>query len=610
MRCIRSDCFRDLNFAPIVFAITGLAVTSLWALGAPAQSDEVLSAQSETGRIERLVRQLGHDKYVLREQAQEELTRIGAPAIDALNNALASDDVETVMRARYLRSAIEVDWTLDTDPPKLRLLLKDYGKKSETDRRRVIDQLGQNVGDSEIMVLCRIVRYEKSPPLSKWAAIAILDPEKKKTSWIDRKHLIDESLGGSRRAAAGWLRGSLADHDDHGALIERWKLLTKKERLLWQEASDQTNYEILQKLLFHLVHLLEIAGREQEAEPYLEQIVELQPANGESVRNLVNLLIEKRAVRVIETVGEKFQTIFKSDPLLLYALAHAKKSQGKQQESDDIVKSARQLNPDMGVNHLPVAWVLQQRGWFEWSEEEYRTVIRIDGLSRDTTVRAILLLSEMLHDQQQEKEAADIMNQLVIAIASNPNLAKLIQAMGRNPKSIRSRMYFFRASDYELQDNRDAQAEQLSLALQEDPRDADVLIALYRLPGQTNEQQETIQKNIHAAMLAFRKEITATPDSANPYNQFAWLVGNTLGETDEKLAEEAINCSHKSLEIRPGSAGYLDTLGRCYYAKGDYPSAVKYQNEAARLDPHSGLIRRQLEMFQEKLEQTKKNLSP
>ena len=109
MRCIRSDCFRDLNFAPIVFAITGLAVTSLWALGAPAQSDEVLSAQSETGRIERLVRQLGHDKYVLREQAQEELTRIGAPAIDALNNALASDDVETVMRARYLRSAIEVD---------------------------------------------------------------------------------------------------------------------------------------------------------------------------------------------------------------------------------------------------------------------------------------------------------------------------------------------------------------------------------------------------------------------------------------------------------------------------------------------------------------------
>ena len=141
------------------------------------------------------------------------------------------------------------------------------------------------------------------------------------------------------------------------------------------------------------------------------------------------------------------------------------------------------MNPDMGVNHLPVAWVLQQRGWFEWSEEEYRTVIRIDGLSRDTTVRAILLLSEMLHDQQQEKEAADIMNQLVIAIASNPNLAKLIQAMGRNPKSIHSRMYFFRASDYELQDNRDAQAEQLSLALQEDPRDADVRIALYRVPG-------------------------------------------------------------------------------------------------------------------------------
>lgn len=610
MRWIQADCFGDLNFARIVFAIIGIAVTSLWVVGAPAKSDEVRAAESETARIERLVRQLGHDNYVLREQAQEELTRTGAPALDALTNALASDDVETVMRARYLITAIEVDWTLDTDPPKLRLLLEDYGKKSETDRRRIIDQLGQNVADHEIAALCRIVRYEKSTPLSKWAAIAILDPQKNKQSWTDRKNLIDEGLGNSKRPATDWLRGSLTDYDNQDALIDRWILLTQEERSLWQEASDQTNYEILQKLLFHLVHLLEIAGREQEAEPYLEQIVELQPANGESVRNLVNWLIEKRAVRVIETIGEKFQNIFQSDPLLLYALAYAKKSQGKQAEADDIVKSAREMNPDTGVNHLPVAWVLQQRGWFDWSEEEYRTVIQIDGLSRDTTVRAILLLSEMLHDQQQEKEAADIINQLVTAMTNDSNLITLIQRMGRDPKSIVSRMYFFRAVDYELQGNRDAQAEQLNLAIQQEPFDADVLIALYRLPGQTDEQQESIQKKIHAAMQAFRKEIDASPDSANPYNQFAWLVGNTLGETNEKLAEEAINCSHKSLEIRPASAGYLDTLGRCYYAKGDYPSAVKYQKEAASLDPHSGLIRRQLEMFQEKLKQTKQNSSP
>ena len=58
------------------------------------------------------------------------------------------------------------------------------------------------------------------------------------------------------------------------------------------------------------------------------------------------------------------------------------------------------------------------------------------------------------------------------------------------------------------------------------------------------------------------------------------------------------------LELRPETAGYLDTLGRCYYAKGDYKSAVLHQSRAAELDPHSVQIRRQLEFFQQALKAT------
>jgi hypothetical protein len=55
--------------------------------------------------------------------------------------------------------------------------------------------------------------------------------------------------------------------------------------------------------------------------------------------------------------------------------------------------------------------------------------------------------------------------------------------------------------------------------------------------------------------------------------------------------------SHKSLELRPNYAGFLDTLGRCYYAKGDLVNALKYQSQAVKINPHSGQIRRQLEFF-------------
>ena len=110
-------------------------------------------------------------------------------------------------------------------------------------------------------------------------------------------------------------------------------------------------------------------------------------------------------------------------------------------------------------------------------------------------------------------------------------------------------------------------------------------------------------------MGTFRKQIRKSPNSATPLNQFAWLIGNTLGETDPQLAEEAIRYSQKSLELRPDAAGYLDTLGRCYYAKGDLENAIKYQSEAARLDPHSRLIRRQLEFFKATLAESENTSS-
>jgi Flp pilus assembly protein TadD len=80
----------------------------------------------------------------------------------------------------------------------------------------------------------------------------------------------------------------------------------------------------------------------------------------------------------------------------------------------------------------------------------------------------------------------------------------------------------------------------------------------------------------------------------------AWLVGNTEGDLDE-----ALRASHRSLELAPETSGYLDTLGRCYFARGDCEKAVKYQSRAVDLDPHSGQIRRQLDFFKQALQTAK-----
>ncbi len=101
---------------------------------------------------------------------------------------------------------------------------------------------------------------------------------------------------------------------------------------------------------------------------------------------------------------------------------------------------------------------------------------------------------------------------------------------------------------------------------------------------------------IRAATEEFRNQIQQSPDNATPYNQLAWLVGNTEGDY-----QEALRCSQKSIELRPNVAGYLDTLGRCYFSVGDFSNAVKYQLQAIELDPHSGQMNRQLVVFREAL---------
>ena len=77
------------------------------------------------------------------------------------------------------------------------------------------------------------------------------------------------------------------------------------------------------------------------------------------------------------------------------------------------------------------------------------------------------------------------------------------------------------------------------------------------------------------------------------------------------MRDYCICLSQKSIDVkrdecaksgeRCNVGGYLDTLAHCYYAKGDYENAVKYQTEAIKSEPHSQAISRQLEVFRKAL---------
>ena len=58
-------------------------------------------------------------------------------------------------------------------------------------------------------------------------------------------------------------------------------------------------------------------------------------------------------------------------------------------------------------------------------------------------------------------------------------------------------------------------------------------------------------------------------------------------------------------------ASFLDTLGRCYYAAGDYENAVKYQRQAVEKVDYMQVMQRQLALFEKTLaEKTHKDMPP
>ncbi len=241
-------------------------------------------------------------------------------------------------------------------------------------------------------------------------------------------------------------------------------------------------------------------------------------------------------------------------------------------------------------------------------------MIALGPIASPAAINARLILSDSLHDRLRDQEAADSLKELVDAIDSDPNVMQqvklLLQQRRKSIDFLRARMYFYLACGAQSRDDAATHRALLEKALAEEPSDLDVLIALYRAGDSDAARRAKLVRTIESVVEDCRARIEDEPDDPIFYNEMAWLVANTEGDIDE-----ALRLSHKSVElVRIESASdsdfkrlgqYLDTLGHCYYAKQDFENAVKYQSEAAKLDPHTQAISRQLAVFREALAKSK-----
>jgi tetratricopeptide (TPR) repeat protein len=568
--------------------------------GVPAAQEKEASPE----RINKLIRELGDKDYYVRQHSQDELAKLGFEALEALDAATTNDDLEIAFRAKYLLRLMRVTWTTENDPPEVKNFLRGYENMDSRTRIARMQSLARLPDAKGVAALCRLVRFEKSPLLSKSAAIALLcqeriaDPPSPAVIEIVRK-----SLQNSKRPGAAWLQAWTRMSSDSKPTMDEWNKLIDAELSLLQRTPEETSAEIVAKLTRFQVAWLKKLGRNDDAVAAVRRLVAVNPDDTQSIAGLLSWLVEQKAWKAVDDLARRFPGRFASEPFLLYILADAYSARGDQQMANDTANRALRLYPgrqdDQVLRHYTVAQLLRSRGLFKWARFEYEHVIAQGAEGEQLTAMARILLSEMLHEQGEDLAAAAALERLVSGLDSGKVNESALY--GRSAKEMRARWHYFSACHWESKNDMAKYRASLAKALEADPEDLDALIASYHLPDQTPEFHAKIVRSIKDVAAKLHEAVAADPRSAAVYNQYAWLVGNTEGDFDE-----AVKCALKSIELRPDEGGYYDTLGHVYFGKGDYENAVKYQTRAVELEHHSPLIQKKLDVFRKKLEEEKK----
>ena len=257
----------------------------------PTPSAPPATQTASRERIARLIKQLGDDDYFVRERAQEELAQIGTEAFDSLSAAEFDDDAEISARSQYLVRLMKVHWVQPGDPVEVKNLLTDYDTSNEKVRTDRINQLAGLPDDTGLAALCRLVRFEKSQTLSKYAALKVIGQKPDETKWPAREQTIVGGVGQSPRTGAEWLRVYVEVNRDPNADLQAWAKLAELETSVLKQFPNQSRPDLAMTLWKEQVTLMPKLGRNEEALAAIRKVAALERA-AETLSDLIDWLVK------------------------------------------------------------------------------------------------------------------------------------------------------------------------------------------------------------------------------------------------------------------------------------------------------------------------------
>lgn len=601
--------------AALLIASSIFSCASL-ALAAPTAANEANPDPPPADVIEKLIAELGDEQYAVRRRAEEALMRLGPDAVDALKVAEDNPDLEISERARYIQQRLRVEWLQPDDSAKVRALLTRHGDLSQTEKLQRIEQLAKLEQGEGFGALCRIARLDPSLVTARRAALALVsEPIPEEGAFAEAEGYARE-LGSSTRAPVEWIRLHLREAKDPRAVAPEWLKAVDAERALLKQKSSETDYSVAIDLVEWRVNRSNELKLLDETTAALLQAVDFY-VDGNPKRLVPSLkwalqwMIVNERWDIVSQFRPKYEAEFAKSRTLLYLLAVTEARSNRAGEAKASAERAFEMDDRDENERVRIAYAMAQLGMVDWAEREYRRTVEKHPKPSWRSMKARFELATWLHDRQENEEAARLLAEFCDELdADLPLKQQVVEELHRDLdtadrvdlEEFYADRHYYQAFHQEASKEYDEQRKSLEKALAANPQNPDILIAMYRSPGADEEYRKRTQQRILELSAVQLEQVEEYPHLSFVYNQWAWMIANTEGDY-----AKALEFSLKSLEIQPDEPGLLDTLGRCYYAVGDFENAVKSQRKAVELAPQFGVMQRQLKLFEESLAAKKAN---
>lgn len=585
------------------------------------------SDENSDQEIERLIELLAHPQYAVRVRARYELQNHGLAALDAIRDAGESPNIEIALAARSILSVLEVRWSDDADPAAVRGVLENYGELSDGERKRRIDRL-RGCGDAGLPALIRLARFEKNLQLSRYAALAAMEPRSGTPPTGPAAEIsgpirsqFSRLIGDSSRAPLQWLRQWNAELEEGPFVRSTWErfLADERQQLELQGPARNTSPELILNFYRICATRAAAAGNRDDARALALQGIDRLLATRQDLVQAAHWGLDLGLHEVVFQLRQQSPDRFVDEPELIYAVAEAFLKSGDVARAEQSQREALELHPlpplvlpeqpnmlqeelrHAAMRRREIIQMLRKRGLFSWAILEHQYVIeRLPPSFCEAAIhradQAILL--ELL---QRHRDVVDVLQPLVARMEQDALFRTQCQKeFWLSLDDLSSQLHYHKALAASTAD--EAQ-NAFRIALSKGRDNPDILIAMYAHEGGAAWRREVLQQleailKLHAHQVRRGEEnLKREGDSeetraalAMACNQYAWLLVNTQG--DLQLATQL---SQRSLELVPDQPDYLDTLARCYGSAGKLEQAIALQRRALQLEPFSPPFQRQLQ---------------